>query len=938
MIKENFYDNGGLETPEENRYYGTNSTQINGTAKVSHVQITDFTTALKRDGSAVSQDENADFLSPYVYGWIRKENFPLWYLFSSYEYEVEGGDTTYKFTSDEPHNSAVYLMGYHQIGGSSDILGHTAFFRWESGEWKPPTPDTTNPRYTLFNQLDNPEWLGMNPIPVNGGLQYCVWTEEENPTEANYHFIERSPFAGTGISSTEDRLNALMNFFNGDGTLDFWFRGSSPVQAEDLKSLGIADFGDTGIASFEDNDKTYYVAITNAIWSSLPMYWYTQGAYYANRYMPICYVNSEVAEAAQLHSGYNPDRYIDTLYLNTSDHSISGMDSSIYKLNGCYPGAYDCEFKDSDITVYSSQVIGNTLITRTSAASIQLRLILKPKSLACALGQYIKFTARADNAWAGTDGGTVLEDEIWYPIYSNNYEITGQFVRGDDPDFASKVADWQTGDLCENDLKKSDIPADGPTPPPFPPGPDDPEDPDSDPTSEADTGSIGYNSVVPAIGGLAYFMKSYVLNVPQLNSIGFDLWSKANSPLTRDLVYKNFQQVVYNTDQELLYAEILDYFVSLKWFPFSLRNNCEVINSGEKGIRVGTGYTQIGVNDNLDYNTYFVQNPICYLDGGEVVVPYTYESYMDMEPLTSVSIYIPYCGTQELQPSLVMGRKLKLMYCVDLNTGGCTAIVMGLGQTGDDPAHTSNFQTPVCVAHGIVGFEIPMTGNTQNAQTRNALQARDNYYLGQFQAISGAIRNSFLNKGSFGDAITSLDYGFDRSPIDMENQMYYMRQFFKDPAATVMNGQNTIRGMSSGEDAASYGAALFSQGIPNQISSGFRSGTNIGAALAQMRLNKEVYSHQMPYSYATTPLVVGSNSNFSSLILPQKAFIQVRRRNRVKASNYHMTNGYVEMRTHRLGDLQGFTTCINPKLDIKAMPQELNEIYAQLESGVYIGS
>lgn len=936
MIKENFYDDGGLGTQFENYYKSVNTTQISGTGKISNTQLSDFTTQLKRDSEAVGQDEEAAFLAPYVYGWIRNENLPSWYLFSSYGYEVSGGETTYTFTSDEPKNSAVYLMGYRQIGGTADLVNHTARFRWDNGEWKAITTDTTNLRYTLYNRLDNPEWLGMNPIPSNGGLEYCVWTEEENPTEANYHFIERAPFAGTAISSTEDRLNALMGFFNGDSTLDFWFRGSAPAQAEDLVSLRIGDFGTSGIASFTDNDITYYVAITNAIWSVVPTTWYINPPQYATRYMPLCLVESEVANASQLHTGYSPDYYgTDVLYLDTSTHQITGS-SSTYMLNGCYPGAYNCEFKDSDISTYQSKVIGNTLLTRTSASSIQLRLVLKPKSLACALGQYLKFTARADRAWVGTDGGQVLEDEVWYPIYTDNYEITGQFVRGDDPDFASKVADWQVGNLCDNELKKSDIPQDTPTPP-FPPGPDDPEDPDSDPTSEADTGSIGYNSVVPAIGGLSFFMKSYVLNVPQLNTIGFDLWSKANSAQTRDLVYKNFSNVKFNADHELLYAEILDYFVSLKWFPFSLKNNCEVINSGEKGIRVGTGYTQIGVNDNLDYNTYFIQNPICYLDGGEVVVPYTYESYMDMEPLTSVSIYIPYCGTQELQPSLVMGRKLKLTYCVDLNTGGCTAIVMGLGQTGDDPAHTSNFQMPICVAHGIVGFEIPMTGNTQNAQTRNALQARDNYYLGQWQVVSGAVQNSILNKGSFNDisSPSSKDEGFLENT---KNQFNMLKDYLENPAQSTFFAQRALNNWGTRKGPGQLGDAMAIANIPSQIATGFRAGLNIGTTVKQLQLNKEVYSHQVPYACGTTPLVVGSNSNFSSLILPQKAFIQVRRRNRVKASNYHMTNGYVEMRTHRLGDLQGFTTCINPKLDIKAMPQELAEIYAQLQSGVYIGS
>jgi hypothetical protein len=174
--------------------------------------------------------------------------------------------------------------------------------------------------------------------------------------------------------------------------------------------------------------------------------------------MPICYVDSKVAEAGQLNSGYSPDTYrIGVLYLNTASHQITNADTT-FMLNGCYPGAYDCEFKDSDISTYQSKVIGNSLLTRPSAASIEIRLVLKPKTIACALGQFLKFTAKASRAWSGENGGTVLTDEVWYPIYTDDYEITGKFVRADDPNFASKVADWQTGNITSNELTKSQIP------------------------------------------------------------------------------------------------------------------------------------------------------------------------------------------------------------------------------------------------------------------------------------------------------------------------------------------------------------------------------------------------------------------------------------------------------------------------------------------------
>ena len=910
MIKDNFYDDGGLETQYENYYKSSNSTQINGTTKVSNTQLSDFTTQLKIEGEAVSQDEEANFLSPYVYGWIRKENFPLWYLFSSYGYEVEGGETTYKFTSDEPHNSPVYLMGYRQIGGTADLVNQTARFRWESGEWKPPVPDTNTPRYTLYNRLDNPEWLGMNPIPSNGGLLYCVWTEEENPTESNYHFVERSAFAGTLISSSEDKLNALMNFFNGDGTLDFWFRGSGSVQEEDIVSLRIGDFGNTGIASFTDNDKTYYVAITNAIWANVPQTWYISPPQYATRYMPICLVESEVAEASQLQTGYSPDRYgTDVLYLDTSTHQITGSNSS-YMLNGCYPGAYNCEFKDSDISVYQSKVIGNTLLTRTSAFSIQLRLVLKPKSLACALGQYLKFTANASRAWVGTDGGQVLEDEVWYPIYTNDYEITGEFVRGDDPDFASKIADWQIGDLCGNELKKSDIPADGPTPP----EPDDPDDPS---VPRDDTGNIGLNDITNlSIGGISSFLTAWVLNDQQIINLARRLWSTINSNSEDDAkaMLSNFYKIQHgvNVDYELSLAEIPDYFIGLKWFPFDVSSNFLMLSSGENGIRVGTGATLISTGDAIG-GTQFLQGATTQLSGGTITVPYTYESYLDLEPYTSATIYIPYCGTTSVQPSLIMGRTLTITYAISGLTGSICAVVM---------VSSGSIQYPLCVMNGMVGFDIAISGNTQNAQIRNALTARDNFFMGQWQTISGGTAN-IGKANAISSALGNFSSGYDNG-LSMQN----IRDF-----ATDVKSHGLGKALSEAKD---WNAGLYNSGI--SATAGFGIGTSLAKSVVDPILNRMSYVNQLPFTMGTQPLVVGSSSSMANLILPQTAFVQIRRKNRHELGKeaYGNTYGYESKNMKRIGDLTGFIKCVNPKVSISgALQSEMEEIYGLLSTGIY---
>lgn len=828
-------------------------------------------------------------------------------------------------------------MGYRQIGGTSDLVNHTARFRWDGGEWKAITTDTTNPRYTLFNRLDNPEWLGMNPIPSNGGLGYCVWTQEENPTEANYHFIERSAFAGEGNPSTEDRLNAIMGFFNGDSTLNFWFRGSAPAQQEDFVSLRIADFGETGIASFTDNDKTYYVAITSAIWSLVPQTWYVNPPQYANRYMPICLVQSEVAEASQLQTGYSPDRYgTDVIYLDTSTHQISGQQNS-YMLNGCYPGAYDCEFKDSDISVYSSKVIGNTLLTRTSAASIQLRLVLKPKSIACALGQYLKFTARADRAWVGTDGGQVLEDEVWYPVYTNDFEITGEFVRGDDPDFASKVADWQTGDFCENDLKKSDIPADGPTPDP---GGDDPDDPS---VPRDDTGNINLNDITNlSIGGVSSFLTAWVLNDQQIINLARRLWSTINSNSEDDAkaMLSNFYKIQHRAydpdnpvDYELSLAEIPDYFIGLKWFPFDVSSKFSMISSGENGIRVGTGASLISTGDAIG-TTQFLQGATAQMNGGTITVPYTYESYLDLEPYTSATIYIPYCGTTSVQPSLIMGRTLSITYAISGLTGSICAVVM---------VSSGSIQYPLCVMNGMCGFDIAISGNTQNAQIRNALTARDNYYAGQWETITGGLANIGKIGSTLGgmQALDQMGTAGNMSAL-VSAQMMGQAQNVRMIHGSARVDATQIQGLGNLKAKGAINQQVINSntgmGWLGPAAAGFGAGASLMKNIMDPSFNKAVYENQLPFTMGTQPLVVGSSSSMANLILPQTAFVQIRRKNRHELGQqaYGNTYGYESKNMKRIGDLTGFIKCVNPKVSIAgALQSEMEEIYGLLSTGIY---
>lgn len=883
MDRLRFYDNGGLDTQFESNYTGLNTTSINGTGKTSYVQLTDFTIELKRDGDSVSQINSDSWLEPYVYCWFNSEDFPLWYLFSSFEYEVKGRDTTYKFVSDKPKNSPVYLMGYRQIGGASAITDQTARFRWENGEWKPPVPDTTNPRYTLFNELDNPEWLGMNPIPTNGGLYYCVWTEEEDPTQSNYHFVARSPFAGTSISSTEDRLNALMGFFNGDDTLDFWFRGSAPAQVEDIHSLRITDFGDTGIASFTVDDTTYYVAITNAVWAAVPAYWYVSGAQYATRYMPVCYVDSKVAEAGQINTGYSPSAYgIGLLTLNTATNTISGAQSS-YMLNDCYPGAYDCEFKNSDLVQYQSKVVGNALLTRPSASSIEIRLVLKPKSLACALGQFLKFTANASRAWIGTDGGQVLEDEVWYPVYTDNYEITGEFVRGDDPDFASKVADWQTGNITSNELTKSQIPDTH----------YDPEIPDDsdvpvrhDKTDEKDYGDLIGTGAKDRINPPAS-VKYYVLSSTEAQNFERSLWTQVKTFYDAlNIVDRNSSDTIFN------------YISSFRFYPvdFAAYTNTSqttgtIVSQTVEPVYLGTGAKLLNTTDPTSPEFLFHTATSTVFDFTVGYwrlsdLPWT-GTFLDFNPYSKLVVSIPYIGDTELDINTIAStgniKDMGLLLTAhgDLNSGtltyALTVVDIKLGN-----AYVCNLKVDTI----NLGLDIPLSGNDAVQQANNIMRAN-------FKTIATCL--------AVGGAFVSGLGGLMGPGL----------------AAATAEGAAAASAVPAGFQAANFAI--------NSL-----AGVN---AIADSAMQTSLAHRQAPISQGS------SFGSISSTFYNQVPYLTLYKQKINNPRNYGHTTGYVCESALRLSDVSGFTKLSNPDLSniAGATAEEINELGTILTAGFFVG-
>lgn len=110
-----------------------------------------------------------------------------------------------------------------------------------------------------------------------------------------------------------------------------------------------------------------------------------------------------------------------------------------------------------------------------------------------------------------------------------------------------------------------------------------------------------------------------------------------------------------------LIADPLDYVVGLNMAHFA------PVISGSGTINFG------GVSSGVSAG--IVSPQMQFLDCGTKAIPEETNSFQDYE-MSTVSIYLPYCGTHELNVREVMGGSIQVKYVIDCLTGSCIADVI----------------------------------------------------------------------------------------------------------------------------------------------------------------------------------------------------------------------------------------------------------------------
>ena len=107
-----------------------------------------------------------------------------------------------------------------------------------------------------------------------------------------------------------------------------------------------------------------------------------------------------------------------------------------------------------------------------------------------------------------------------------------------------------------------------------------------------------------------------------------------------------------------------------------------------------------------------ITNQFAEISFGSIYVEEYWNTYLDYSPYTTISIYLPYLGTYELDVDDVMNSKISLTYNVDLYTGNCVALIR---------VERGQLSSILYQYSGNIACGIPVTGADHSAQVQALL-------------------------------------------------------------------------------------------------------------------------------------------------------------------------------------------------------------------------
>lgn len=299
-------------------------------------------------------------------------------------------------------------------------------------------------------------------------------------------------------------------------------------------------------------------------------------------------------------------------------------------------------------------------------------------------------------------------EDIYYALVSPENEFTGEFVNGAN---TAMLKEWQLiGKSVEPETSDYDSKKDKPEYVPE-------EEEDGGPPDEGNRGYPidAYNfGVIPDKSNFVHYV---ILSQAAAEELATNLWAKS----------KGFWDKIVTS----VGVNPFDYLISLRYYPLLLT-----------GVELKPKEIYLGKGGKINFaNMIYDPAPVQLFDFGRISVKRQYNNFLDYMPYTNISIFLPYAGTFELNPTIIMGRTIGLSLLIDVTDGSGVWVVYNF---------TDN--QPVLIKQCKVGADIPITGIDASQMASNMVNAT-------MQTVQHAIGTASDYIGSRGQAAVSAISG-----------------------------------------------------------------------------------------------------------------------------------------------------------------------------------
>lgn len=211
-------------------------------------------------------------------------------------------------------------------------------------------------------------------------------------------------------------------------------------------------------------------------------------------------------------------------------------------------------------------------------------------------------------------------------------------------------------------------------------------------------------------------VRRYVMDDNALQAFGNNLWDIIDTTDPDELIQNQ-------TLTNFLTNNPLDCVISLKRFPFADMSTASAVNIVLGKVRVSAAGKPFAMDSTIK----------------SCGIKHVYRRFKDWRDyLCEYFLYLPFCGTLQLDPETVIGRDLKVYYAIDYTTGTCTAFIT----TFDDDGAECYLDS----ASGNLAIDVALTGVETATLTGQIYNANENLKLTKFNQNIGYAK-SMVNIG-----------------------------------------------------------------------------------------------------------------------------------------------------------------------------------------------